>query len=293
MPMLKLHKVYLFSPCNIFTFLFIFFYSQTMLLAQEQPFSLAHDNTMSSFELDFACLREAYPGFIKGVERDGGGRIFLLTTKGKVLYDDGKVKTHTQELMNGDIEDSMKNIYPLEPKRPALGPSEESGRVRSYALLSALYGENKQEVEKKLVPIKLCGNKLLVTERVHTSLNNIEAEIQQLISQQPALKIYFSPMDGAFYWRSIAGTDRLSAHSYGIAIDLNAKQATYWRWSKQRPHPLQNSFSPALVALFEKHGFIWGGKWNHYDLMHFEYRPEILIKSHYLDARQTGQQDSH
>jgi hypothetical protein len=28
------------------------------------------------------------------------------------------------------------------------------------------------------------------------------------------------------------------------------------------------------VEIFERHGFIWGGKWYHYDTMHFEYRPE-------------------
>ncbi|MEJ2663631.1 MAG: M15 family metallopeptidase, partial [Spirochaetia bacterium] len=28
---------------------------------------------------------------------------------------------------------------------------------------------------------------------------------------------------------------------------------------------------------FEKYGFIWGGKWYHYDTMHFEYRPELLV----------------
>lgn len=27
---------------------------------------------------------------------------------------------------------------------------------------------------------------------------------------------------------------------------------------------------------FERHGFIWGAKWYHYDSMHFEYRPELL-----------------
>jgi hypothetical protein len=30
------------------------------------------------------------------------------------------------------------------------------------------------------------------------------------------------------------------------------------------------------VRVFEKHGFIWGGAWYHYDTMHFEYRPELL-----------------
>ncbi|MDP3291618.1 MAG: M15 family metallopeptidase, partial [Sulfuricurvum sp.] len=27
------------------------------------------------------------------------------------------------------------------------------------------------------------------------------------------------------------------------------------------------------------HGFIWGGRWYHYDTMHFEYRPELLASS--------------
>jgi len=31
-----------------------------------------------------------------------------------------------------------------------------------------------------------------------------------------------------------------------------------------------------IVEIFERHGFIWGGKWYHYDTMHFEYRPEML-----------------
>ncbi|TMJ49392.1 MAG: M15 family metallopeptidase, partial [Alphaproteobacteria bacterium] len=31
-----------------------------------------------------------------------------------------------------------------------------------------------------------------------------------------------------------------------------------------------------LVEIFERHGFIWGGKWSHYDTMHFEYRPELV-----------------
>ncbi|MGW8266533.1 MAG: M15 family metallopeptidase, partial [Longimicrobiales bacterium] len=33
---------------------------------------------------------------------------------------------------------------------------------------------------------------------------------------------------------------------------------------------------PAVVEAFERHGFVWGGKWAHFDTMHFEYRPEIL-----------------
>lgn len=31
-----------------------------------------------------------------------------------------------------------------------------------------------------------------------------------------------------------------------------------------------------IVDAFERHGFTWGGRWNHYDTMHFEYRQELV-----------------
>ena len=37
-----------------------------------------------------------------------------------------------------------------------------------------------------------------------------------------------------------------------------------------------------IVRAFEAEGFIWGGKWHEYDLMHFEYRPEIMAKARLL-----------
>ena len=33
----------------------------------------------------------------------------------------------------------------------------------------------------------------------------------------------------------------------------------------------------AEVEAFEAEGFIWGGKWSEFDLMHFEYRPELIL----------------
>ena len=37
-----------------------------------------------------------------------------------------------------------------------------------------------------------------------------------------------------------------------------------------------NRFPQVLVDTFESQGFIWGGRWYHFDTMHFEYRPELL-----------------
>ncbi len=34
---------------------------------------------------------------------------------------------------------------------------------------------------------------------------------------------------------------------------------------------------PPTVLVFERQGFVWGGKWFFFDTMHFEYRPELLL----------------
>ena len=75
-------------------------------------------------------------------------------------------------------------------------------------------------------------------------------------------------------WRKISGTNRLCAHSFGIAIDIHVEHADYWRWSKSGDY--RNRIPEGLVAVFEQNGFIWGGRWSHFDTMHFEYRPELL-----------------
>jgi hypothetical protein len=38
----------------------------------------------------------------------------------------------------------------------------------------------------------------------------------------------------------------------------------------------RNDTPAEIVKIFGKQGFIWGGRWFHYDTMHFEYRPELI-----------------
>ena len=38
----------------------------------------------------------------------------------------------------------------------------------------------------------------------------------------------------------------------------------------------RNRIPLEIVAVFEKHGFIWGGRWYHFDTMHFEYIASML-----------------
>ena len=70
-----------------------------------------------------------------------------------------------------------------------------------------------------------------------------------------------------------------SAHGFGIAIDIAAAHSHYWLRAKPGAAghiAYKNEIPWEIVRIFEAHGFIWGGKWYHYDTMHFEYRPELI-----------------
>lgn len=41
---------------------------------------------------------------------------------------------------------------------------------------------------------------------------------------------YVSKTAGTFNWRKIAGTNRISTHAFGTAIDINTKYSNYWQW---------------------------------------------------------------
>ena len=64
-----------------------------------------------------------------------------------------------------------------------------------------------------------------------------------------------------------------------MTIDINVAQSDYWRNFKpdsKGVYSYRNRIPWKIVEIFEKYGFIWGGKWYHFDTMHFEYRPELL-----------------
>jgi hypothetical protein len=89
---------------------------------------------------------------------------------------------------------------------------------------------------------------------------------------------YLVPSAGTYLCRPIAATDRISVHAYGAAIDINVQFSDYWLWAKAKDGNFawRNRIPGQIAEIFERHGFIWGAKWHHFDTMHFEYRPEII-----------------
>lgn len=181
------------------------------------------------------------------------------------------------------LAQSMAQDYPLEPLRPDFPEGLHPGRVRSYALLRHLYGGNKAEVQARLQRVTLLGHCLTLSPVAAKAFTRVGQRLEATVREKPELRSYILPL-GGFFWRNIAGEERLSPHSFGIAVDLNPAKGPYWSWSAPEKRKAQGSRARAnypheIVDAFEAEGFIWGGKWHEYDLMHFEYRPELLCKA--------------
>ena len=93
----------------------------------------------------------------------------------------------------------------------------------------------------------------------------------------------------AFNYRPIAGSKKLSKHSYGLAIDLNPKYNPYVKRNSDGTTICQPENGRSYIdrrldfaykidendlayQLFTEAGFTWGGHWNSLkDYQHFEY----------------------
>ena len=116
-----------------------------------------------------------------------------------------------------------------------------------------------------------------------SSLQAVMKEVMPLSQTNQNVRKCLLPCSGTFNYRIISGTSRLSPHAFGIAIDLASDKRDYWKWaSKEEGGKRLATYPSELVEIFENNGFIWGGKWSHFDILHFEYRPEIILKARYF-----------
>lgn len=71
---------------------------------------------------------------------------------------------------------------------------------------------------------------------------------------------------GCYNFRTMRGSNALSLHSYGIAIDLDPERnALGQKWVEEK-----GMMPLAVVRIFEAAGWTWGGRWNRPDAMHFQ-----------------------
>jgi hypothetical protein len=226
-------------------------------------------------------LLSAYP---QQLERIDDNMLVWRDGTRMVISDRKGPKTPSQRLDAPDIADMLAEIYPAGAAPSAPAPDSDPGRARNWAFFTHMYGDCRRgEVARHLEEVVwLAGTSAAQRLRV-TRINGVAEKLRQVSAELVGLPARFrpflAPSAGTYICRAIAGTSRVSPHGLGIAIDIATRYSDYWQWTKADAagrRPWRNRMPKEIVDVFERHGFIWGGRWSAFDTMHFEYRPELL-----------------
>jgi hypothetical protein len=103
--------------------------------------------------------------------------------------------------------------------------------------------------------------KLIRRFRCHVrAVPKFEAAFQEV--KDAGLWRLLHTFDGCFNFRPVRGTTgKISTHAWGISVDLNAAS---------NPLGKPGDMDIRIVEVFEKHGFVWGGRWSRRDDQHFQ-----------------------
>ncbi|MEI6090830.1 MAG: M15 family metallopeptidase [bacterium] len=242
--------------------------------------SVQIDKILKSDSAIILKLISSYPDFIDSVSNN---KVYFKD-KSTLPFDNSLEKLNFDDTLNyASIKDQFYQVYSIGPNyQIPIATNFDPGRIRNDDFFKKIYGNTKIEVEHNLTTVQWLPKKL--GEKVSFSkINNAAKQLQKVSNEldmlPDSLLKYLESIGGTFIWKEIAGTSRLSAHSMGIAIDINNHNSNYWRNTKPNSkgmYAYRNRIPWEIVSIFEKYGFIWGGKWYHYDTMHFEYRPELI-----------------
>lgn len=231
---------------------------------------------------------DAYGPLIDSVTYGEEDVVFTLGSRpihfqgGRMLAEDGLDRE----------EDCDPLFYPYALQlRDELPPLPKASPTYCTDVLESLWGSTEDEIRSHGQSTTFLGRKMFLNNLVIDALVGVERDILDASRDDPAIARWIDELaiTYSFINRGIAGSPTRSHHAWGMALDLVPTsyegRHVYWRWSRvfnrEDWHliPWERRWSPpqAVVEIFESHGFIWGGKWSHFDNIHFEYRPEILL----------------
>lgn len=144
----------------------------------------------------------------------------------------------------------------------------------------ALYGEPDQFLrddgtpspfwELRMVKVEMPGplplgwrpETIVRTCRVNEAISDEVDEVFAALRKTGAWD-YIHTFDGGYCWRPKRnGSQKLSMHGYGGALDFNAGSNQLGTLG---------DMARAVVEAFEGHGWSWGGRWKTPDPMHFQF----------------------
>src|SRR5260370_29269179 len=181
-------------------------------------------------------------------------------------------KSFEEKLRNPSILDQLSVPYAKGRLAARPGPQDDPGRFRNVAFFDKMYGDcSKKEVQKQLTMVAwlpTSGGGVVQITTVNGVADKLHAVSEELDQLPPEIKKYAFPSAGTFNCRAVKDNGKRSAHSWGMAIDINIKFAYYWLWAKKGAY--QNRIPFELPDILERHSFICAGKWGRFDTMHFE-----------------------
>jgi hypothetical protein len=231
---------------------------------------------------------QAYAPLIDSVQYDGEDVVFSLGSR-PIHFQGGRMLAAGQQDRH-EACDPIFYSYSLEPLTEPL-PPPEGLPAQCTDVLESLWGRTESEIREHGRSAVFLDHRVFVNDLLIDPLAAVERDILEVATRDRAVATWISELEitYSFIFREIAGSTTWSHHAWGLAIDLVPSSyeglAVYWQWSRVFDRegwhqiPIERRWSPpgTVVEIFERHGFVWGGKWAHFDAIHFEYRPDILL----------------
>lgn len=263
-----------------------------------------------SAKTGLTILKEAYPNEIKKVVFDyklndwaitmrtaSGDEVRLFWAEGRLLPENELAQAfkyrvqfypYPKQVINPA---TMDEDYIRKLKAHTSKEARRNSAVTSRCFFDTIYSaDSRESVEQHLVKITFLNRTLTVHEKIEAPLKRVEKQIKEQQQENAEIRTFIQQITtcDCYHWREIRDSGSRSFHSYAIAIDILPKgwgnKIVYWNWERERnPNwmlvPIEKRWSPPqdVIDAFETKGFIWGGKWDIWDNMHFEYRPELFL----------------
>jgi hypothetical protein len=239
---------------------------------------------------------QAYSALIDSVAYGEDDVVFHLGSR-PIRFQDGRMLKDAPSRAGATECDPIFYEYPLGPlTEPQAVPDEMP--VYCTDVLESLWGSEESEIREHGSAVTFLGHRMFVNDLVVGPLVRVERDLLRTAQWDASVEGWLAELDitYSFVSRKIAGSPTRSHHGWGLAVDFVPDsyegRHVYWRWSRALDRegwdriPLEERWSPPeiVVEIFERHGFVWGGKWARFDAIHFEYRPEIILYNRLISA---------